>query len=467
MAVITEYGIHEECGVFGIFAKNQTVAARAYYGLFALQHRGQEACGIATSDGKDIYFHKALGLVTEVFNEHIMKELKGHIGIGHVRYSTSGGNVHRNVQPIVAHYLQGEIALAHNGNLTNTADLKKSLAESGALFQTTSDTEALCYLLARHGHGTLDISLGQAMAELEGSYAVVAINGGKLYAARDPYGNRPLVLGKIEDGYVVASESCALDAINAKFIRDVEPGEIIIIDENGCQSIKYSHPPQPAHCIFEYVYFARPDSTIDGVNVNQSRRRMGKILAREIDNLDIDIVISVPDSGTTAAIGFSEESGQTFTQGILKNRYTGRTFIQPTQEMREQMVLLKLNPIREELDGKRVAVVDDSIVRGTTSRRLVALLRERGAKEVHFLVTCPPVTNPCYYGIDTAEREHLIAAKYNLEEICEFIGADSLHYLSLDGLLESVGGKPHFCTACLNGDYRLGQPIGGILDEPK
>lgn len=461
MACITDDGLHEECGVFGVYAAGQSVAEKAYYGLFALQHRGQEGCGIATSDGNDIKFYKSLGLVTEAFNDQILKRLTGDIAIGHVNYSSSATNSEINTQPIVAQYLQGDIALAHNGNLTNTDKLKNWLAQSGSLFQTATDTEVLCNLLARYGHGSLDTSLAQAMQDLQGSYAIVAMNGGKLYAARDPYGNRPLVLGEIPGGYVVASETCALDTVGATFIRDLRPGEIITIDDKGYRSHDIAQPPQPAHCIFEYVYFARPDSTIDGINVNQARRRMGEILAREIEDLDVDIVIPVPDSGTTAAIGFAEESGITFTQGILKNRYTGRTFIQPTQEMREQMVKLKLNPIREELEGRRVAVVDDSIVRGTTSRRLVSLLRERGAKEVHFLVTCPPVINPCYYGIDTADRDRLIAAQRDIEGICKYIGADSLHYLSLEGLLEAVGGEPHFCSACLDGQYPLGTPEEG------
>ncbi len=461
MACLTEDGLHEECGVFGIYTKDQNVAEKAYYGLFALQHRGQEGCGIAVSRDGYINYHKSLGLVTEAFNEQIIANLQGNAAIGHVRYSTTGANSEINTQPIVASYLQGDLALAHNGNLTNTKKLKGWLSQAGALFQTTTDTEVLCNLVARYGHGSLDTSLAQAMVDLEGSYAIVALNQGKLYAARDPYGNRPLVLGEIAGGYVVASESCALDTIGATFIRDVRPGEILTIDDDGFKSHDIAHPPTPAHCIFEYVYFARPDSTIDGINVNQSRRRMGQILAQEIERLDVDIVIPVPDSGTTAAIGFAEEQNLTFTQGILKNRYTGRTFIQPTQEMREQMVKLKLNPIREELEGRRVAVVDDSIVRGTTSRRLVKLLRERGAKEVHFLVTCPPVTHPCYYGIDTADRDKLIAVGREVEDICAYIGADSLHYLSLEGLGEAVGGQPHFCTACLNGAYRLGLPDEG------
>ncbi|MBS5916060.1 MAG: amidophosphoribosyltransferase [Clostridiales bacterium] len=462
MAVIAADGIHEECGVFAIYTNNEEVASRAYYGLFALQHRGQEACGIATSNQGRIEFYKSQGLITEVFNEDNLSHLHGRCGIGHVRYSNSDGNADINIQPIVAHYLQGDVALAMNGSLTNTGKLRQWLAQSGSVFQTTTDAELVCNLLARYGHGSLDVSISQAMADLQGSYALVAMNHDTIYAARDPYGNRPLCIGKLPNGYCIASESCSLDTIGATFVRDVRPGETITLDADGIHSRDLANPPQPAHCAFEYVYFARPDSTIDGINVNLSRRRMGAILAREIaDELDVDVVIPVPDSGTSAAIGFAEASGIEFTPGILKNRYTGRTFIAPTQEMREQLVKLKLNPIREELEGRRIAVVDDSIVRGTTSKRLVALLKERGAKEVHFLVTCPPVVNPCYYGIDTAERDRLIATKMDIEGIRTYIGADSLHFLSSEGLLEALGGEPRFCDACVGGAYHLGVPEEG------
>ena len=460
MARITEDGIHEECGVFAICAPGMDVAQLAYLGLFALQHRGQEGCGLAVwNDGK-IRFHKRLGLVNDVFNEEILAGLPGSLAIGHVRYATTGETSELNTQPIVANYYQGQFALAHNGNLTNTEKLRDSLAKTGSLFQTTTDTEGICNLLARYAENSMDVAMHKAMLDLEGSYALVAVNDGKIFAARDPYGNRPLCIGALPNGagYVVASESCSLDTVGADFVRDVDPGEIIIIDEDGVHSVATQKASRTAHCIFEYVYFARPDSTIDGINVNQSRRRMGAILARETGDLDVDIVIPVPDSGTTAAIGYAEAAGKQFTQGILKNRYTARSFIQPTQAMRERMVNLKLSPIREEIGGKKVAVVDDSIVRGTTSKRLVALLRERGAAEVHMLITCPPVLYPCYYGIDTAERDKLIAANNSIEEIRQYIGADSLHYLSLEGLYEAVGGEDVYCAACLNGDYICGYP---------
>lgn len=455
-----EDGIHEECGVFGIYAPGMEVAHLAYLGIFALQHRGQEGCGLAVWDGETINYHKKLGLVNDVFNEDIINSLHGNLAIGHARYSTKQSNTELNTQPMVANYYRGEFALATNGSIINADQLGTELAKTGSLFQTTTDTEVMCNLLARYAENSLDVALRKAMDELEGSYSLVAINDGKLFAARDPYGNRPLCIGKLGDeGYVVASESCAFDTIGASFVRDVEPGEVIVIDDAGVHSVAKKLVDHASHCIFEYVYIARPDSTIDGVNVNQSRRRMGAILAREVGDLDVDIVIPVPDSGTSAAIGFAEECGKPFTQGILKNRYTTRTFIQPTQAIRERMVNLKLSPIREEIAGKKVAVVDDSIVRGTTSKRLVSLLRERGAAEVHMLITCPPVLWPCYYGIDTAERKNLIAANMSLDEICEYINADSLHYISLDGLYEAVGkDKNDFCVACLNGEYCLGQP---------
>lgn len=451
--------LHEECGVFGIYMPGHDVAQLLYLGLFSLQHRGQEGCGMAISNGKKIEYYKNLGLVSDVFSQSILEGLHGDVGIGHVRYSTTGENSQLNTQPVVARYRQGQIALAHNGNLTNAVELRERLMENGALFQTTIDTEQIVGLIASHGKNDLENALMKAMIDLKGSYALVIMNEQKLYAVRDPYGNRPLCIGTIGDnGYVVASESCALEAVGAKFLRDVQPGEIVTIDEQGLKSTRMFSDVGDALCVFEFIYFARPDSNIDGINVNRARRLMGHYLAQEA-NIDADIVISVPDSGTTAAIGYAEESRLSFTQGILKNRYAGRTFIQPSQELRELMVKLKLNPIRDALEGKRVAVLDDSIVRGTTSRKLVKLLREYGATEVHFLVSSPPVKYPCYYGIDTGDKEQLIAAKYNdVEQIREYIGADSLHYLSLEGLLKAVAGERHFCTACLNGEYPMGLP---------
>lgn len=452
--------INEECGVFGIFAPGRSVSELIYLGLFSLQHRGQEGCGIAVSEGKAINHYKNLGMVTDVFNQSTLDSLNGYLGIGHVRYSTSGqSKTQQNTQPIVARFQHGQIALAHNGSLTNAAELRNRLMERGSLFHTTIDSEQIVGLIASHGQDDMEQAMLKAMIDLKGSYSLVIMTENKLYAVRDPYGNRPLCLGKIgEDGYVVASESCALDAIGATFLRDVEPGEILTIDENGLHSTKLFNHEKNALCIFEFIYIARPDSNIDGINVNKARRLMGRELAKEAP-LDVDTVIAVPDSGTTAAIGYAEESGIPYTQGILKNRYTGRSFIMPTQEMREQMVKLKLNPIRDALEGKRIAVVDDSIVRGTTSRKLVKLLREYGAKEVHMLISAPPVKYPCFYGVDTGNPDELIASKKSVDEICEYIGADSLHYLSMEGILRAVEWSGcGFCTACLNGEYPMGTP---------
>lgn len=452
--------INEECGVFGIFAPGRSVSELIYLGLFSLQHRGQEGCGIAVSEGKAINHYKNLGMVTDVFNQSTLDSLNGYLGIGHVRYSTSGqSKTQQNTQPIVARFQHGQIALAHNGSLTNAAELRNHLMERGSLFHTTIDSEQIVGLIASHGQDDMEQAMLKAMIDLKGSYSLVIMTENKLYAVRDPYGNRPLCLGKIgEDGYVVASESCALDAIGATFLRDVEPGEILTIDENGLHSTKLFNHEKNALCIFEFIYIARPDSNIDGINVNKARRLMGRELAKEAP-LDVDTVIAVPDSGTTAAIGYAEESGIPYTQGILKNRYTGRSFIMPTQEMREQMVKLKLNPIRDALEGKRIAVVDDSIVRGTTSRKLVKLLREYGAKEVHMLISAPPVKCPCFYGVDTGNPDELIASKKSVDEICEYIGADSLHYLSMEGILRAVEWSGcGFCTACLNGEYPMGTP---------
>ncbi len=452
--------VNDECGVFGIYAPGRSVAELIYLGLFSLQHRGQEACGIAISEGDGINYYKNLGMVTEVFSQNVLDTLHGYMGIGHVRYSTRGqAKSQQNAQPIVARYQHGQIALAHNGSLLNGEELRNSLMERGSLFHTTVDSEQIVALIASHGHDAMEQALMKTMIDLKGSYSLVIMTENKLYAVRDPQGNRPLCIGKIgETGYVIASESCALDAIGATFLRDVAPGEIVTIDENGLQSTNMFTGSKQALCIFEFVYIARPDSNIDGINVNKARRLMGNELAKEA-KLDVDIVISVPDSGTTAAIGYAEGSGIPFTQGILKNRYTGRSFIQPTQEMREQMVKLKLNPIRDALEGKRVAVVDDSIVRGTTSRKLVKMLREYGAKEVHMLITCPPVKYPCFYGVDTGNPDELIASKMDVEHICEYIGADSLHYISMEGILRAVEWSGvGFCSACVSGEYPLGMP---------
>lgn len=447
--------LSEECGVFGIYAPGMDVARLTYFGLFALQHRGQESAGIAVTNGCGIQVHKDMGLVAEVFNEDIIEKLKGHMAIGHVRYSTTGASLALNAQPLVCRYLQGSVALAHNGNLTNANELRDTLANNGSVFQSSIDTELIINLIAHYGQNSIEDSLLKCMIDIKGSYSLVVMNEEKLIGVRDPFGNRPLCIGQLDEGaYVLASESCALDTIGASLIRDVEPGEIVVIDENGIESRRIFNKEKSAVCIFEYIYFARPDSVIDGISVNHARRNMGRQLAKEAP-LDVDLVIPVPDSGTAAAIGYAETAGIPFSQGLLKNRYAGRTFIQPEQKIREMGVRLKLSPIRQEIDGKRIAVIDDSIVRGTTSKKLVEMLRKNGAREIHFLVSSPPVMYPCYYGIDTSERGQLIAAQKELEEIRNFISADSLNYLSQKGLFKAMGKAKGFCSACLDGDYPI------------
>lgn len=447
--------LSEECGVFGIYAPGSDVARLTYYGLFALQHRGQESAGIAVAKGDNIQVHKDMGLVAEVFSEDILKKLTGSMAIGHVRYSTTGSSLALNAQPLVCRYLQGSVALAHNGNLTNANELGEKLANNGSVFQSSIDSELIVNLIARYGQNSIEESLMKAMIDIKGSYSLVVMTEEKLIGVRDPFGNRPLCIGKLgQEGYVLASESCALDTIGAEFLRDVEPGEIVIIDEKGLNSQRIFTKEQSAVCVFEYIYFARPDSIIDSISVNHARRNMGAQLAKET-SLKVDVVIPVPDSGTASAIGFAETAGIPFSQGLLKNRYAGRTFIQPNQDLRELGVRLKLNPIRQEIDGKRVAIVDDSIVRGTTSKKLVQMLRQNGAKEVHVLVSSPPVMYPCYYGIDTSERAQLIAAQKKLEEIRQYIGADSLNYLSHKGLFKAMGKTKGFCSACLDGNYPI------------
>lgn len=444
----------EECGVFGIFAPGQDVARLTYYGLYALQHRGQESAGMAVADGKTIHLHKGMGLVPEVFNETRLDNLNGYLAIGHVRYSTTGSSQPINAQPLVFRYAGGRLGLAHNGNITNVAELRSQLLSSGSVFQSTNDTEVVVNLIARYNQNTLEDAMMKCMIDIKGAYSLVILAEDKLIALRDPFGFRPLCLGELSGGgYVVASESCALDIVGARLIRDIMPGEIVTIDGNGISSRQTLQVGRRAHCIFEYIYFARPDSLIDGYYVNQVRRKMGHQLAREY-TVEADIVIPVPDSGTAAARGYAEASGIPFEEGLMKNRYVGRTFIQPTQEIRALGVRLKLNPVREVLEGKRVVMVDDSIVRGTTSNKLVAMLRDFGAKEVHMCLSSPPVIRSCFYGIDTSNEKELIAANKSPEEIREIIGADGLHYITLDGMLEIFGDyRKNFCTACFSGEY--------------
>ena len=463
MTDIKERGdqMEEDCGVFGIYAQDEHInaAEAAYYGLFALQHRGQESAGIAVADGKGIKHYRNLELVPEVFDEEILGGLKGKISIGHVRYSTFGGKDVINAQPLVARCKIGMLAVAHNGNLVNADALRSQMEEDGAIFQTTVDTEVILSLIARESSKGLVDAIRSMMNVVRGSYALVLLAKDKLIGIRDPYGIRPLCLGRVGNSFVLASESCALDAVGAEFVRDVRPGEIIRINDTGISTLQAIEPQEPRGCIFEYVYFARPDSVIDGQSVYQARRNMGRILAREAP-VEADLVLGVPDSGVPGALGYSEASGIEFTDGIVKNRYVGRTFIQPTQEMRQMGIRIKLNPLPSVIAGKRLVVIDDSIVRGNTSKKLVDMLRSAGAAEIHFRIVSPEVMWPCFYGIDTANQDQLIAANMTNEEMCEFIGCDSLEFISLDGLREAVGDahSKTFCEACFTGEYPVALP---------
>lgn len=457
----------EECGVFGVF--NHTEASNlTYLGLYALQHRGQESCGIVSSDGAALHSHKSMGLVADVFgNQEIFKSLPGSSAIGHVRYSTTGSSVIKNVQPIMVDYSRGSIAVAHNGNIVNAQIIKDELEAYGSIFQTTMDTEIIVHLLATSKENSLLDRLTDALNRIQGAYCLLFLTETRMVAARDPNGFRPLCLGRLGDAYVVASESCALDLIDAEFVREIEPGEIIIVDKNGMTSYFPLKKVAPTPCIFEFVYFARPDSHIFGKNVYMVRKEQGRQLARE-HKVDADIVIPIPDSGVPAALGYAEESGIPFELGLIRNHYVGRTFIEPQQAIRHFGVKIKLNPVRELLKGKRVVVIDDSIVRGTTSRKIVKMIRNAGASEVHVRISSPPTSYPCYYGIDTPNRKELISSSHSLDEIRRYITADSLGYLSEEGLMKSVGGgDASFCNACFTGGYPVKFPRLGQDDEPQ
>jgi amidophosphoribosyltransferase len=446
---------HDECGLFGIW--NHAEAANVtYLGLYALQHRGQESAGIAATDGDSFHVEKAMGWVADVFSPERLRRLPGHRAIGHVRYSTAGSSNLRNAQPITAKTVRGPIAIAHNGNLTNAEALRREMVREGAIFQSNSDTEVILHLLARAPAGPLEEQISHALRQVRGAYSLLILTRDAMYAVRDPNGFRPLSVGRLEDSWVVASETCALDLLEAKFEREVEPGEMLVIADGGPGSVRAFPPAERLHCVFEYVYFARPDSLLWGQNVHTVRKEFGRQLARE-HPVAADIVIPVPDSGTSAALGFSEESGITYEMGLIRNHYVGRTFIEPKQGIRHFGVKVKLNPMREMLEGRRVVVVDDSIVRGTTSRKIVRMVRSAGAAEVHMRISSPPIHWPCYYGIDTPTRKELIAASHQVEEIRRYLGADTLGYLSLDGMLKATGGDPaSFCHACFTGHYRVG-----------
>jgi amidophosphoribosyltransferase len=455
--------LEEECGIFGYFDKDGADAARmAYYGLYSLQHRGQESCGIAINDSGTIVYHKDMGHVNEVFNDVVLNHLKGKIAIGHVRYSTTGDSSRENAQPLVIKYRRGQMALAHNGNLINARRLREQMEDEGLIFQSTIDSEVILNLISRNLviSSSLEHAISRIMESIKGAYAFLLLTEDQLIAVRDPYGIRPLCLGIVGNSYVVASESCALDSVGASFLRDVEPGEILMIDKNGLRSHMTSDIPQKRLCVFEHVYFARTDSIIDNIGVYAFRVESGKLLARQ-HPVEADLVIGVPDSGLDAAHGYALESGIPYGHGLVKNRYVGRTFIQPEQGQREKGVRIKLNAIRNNVHNKRVIMIDDSIVRGTTTDRIVQLLRDAGAKEVHMRVSSPPVKYPCFYGIDTPNRKHLVAAKKSVEEIRRLIGADSLGFMSLEALDEaagSAGGSCGFCKACFNGEYPMGIP---------
>ena len=456
MTDIKERGdqMEEACGVFGIYAQDEAinVAEAAYYGLFALQHRGQESAGIAVADGKGIKHYRNLGLVPEVFDEEILHGLTGRVSIGHVRYSTFGSKDVINSQPLVARCKIGMLALAHNGNLVNADALRAQMEDDGAIFQTSVDTEVILNLIARESSKGLIEAVRSMMEKVRGSYALVLL--------ANPFGIRPLCLGRVGNSFVLASESCALDAVGAEFVRDVQPGEIVVIDAEGIHSMHVKTPMRSRLCLFEFVYFARPDSVIDGINVYQSRVEAGKRLAID-DDVEADMVIGVPDSALAAAMGYAQQSGIPYGDGLAKNRYVGRTFIQPEQGMRELGVRTKLNALTRNVRGKRLILVDDSIVRGTTSRKIVEMLRTAGAKEVHMRISSPSVLNPCYFGIDTATSEELIGHSRSAEEICRFIGADSLKFLSLPDLLKTVAGSGcQFCTGCFDGDYPIDPETG-------
>lgn len=472
--MLSEDRIGEECGVFGMYdLSGGDVARSIYYGLESLQHRGQESCGIAVSDtsgpkGK-VLSHKDMGLVNEVFTGEDIDKLVGNIGVGHVRYSTAGSSVRENAQPLVLNYVKGTLALAHNGNLTNAPELRDELAYTGAIFQTTIDSELIAYLIARQRLRTASVedAVALAMPQIKGAYSLVIMSPRKLIGARDPHGFRPLVLGKRDNAYIFASETCALDTIDAEYIRDVEPGEIVTITSDGqilSNKTRCIPEKEHGHCIFEYIYFARPDSVLDGQSVYDARIRAGRFLYKD-DPIDADIVAGVPESGNVAALGYSMESGIPYGQVFVKNSYIGRTFIKPGQKNRESSVKVKLNALNHAVNGKRVVIIDDSIVRGTTSDRIIRMLREAGAKEVHMRISSPPFLWPCYFGTDIPARDQLIAYNRSIEDIRKIIGADSLGYLGLNRLKELVDCKMSICEGCFTGRYPEEPPVSDIRGE--
>lgn len=460
----------EACGVFGVYAPGEDVGRLTYFGLFALQHRGQESAGIAVSVGNDVSVYRDMGLVNQVFDEKILSVLKGDMAIGHTRYSTTGSSMFCNAQPVFIKTQNRIMALGHNGNLINSSELQRALKNKNVQFEGTSDSEVLAWWIASSEKQDIVEAIAESMPHLKGAYSLVILTPDSLIAVRDPYGIRPLCIGKLnrtpgKTGYVFASETCALNVIGAEYLREVDPGEIVVVKDGQMKSFNALPSERQATCIFEIIYFSRPDSYILGKSVHLARRRMGKILARE-HPVDADLVVNVPDSSTPAAIGYSEAAEIPFGEVLIKNRYIHRTFIQPDQRLRDLGVRMKLNPLKEEIEGKRIVLVDDSIVRGTTSAKIVKLLKEAGAKEVHVRVSSPPIRHPCYYGIDMATRSELIASGREIEEVREKIGADSLEYLSMEGLLEAVGlSRERFCTACFTDEYPIKVPEQLELDK--
>ncbi len=445
---------HEECGVFGVF-NVEGASEISYYGLHALQHRGQEGCGIVTSHKKELLHHKGLGLVQEVFKENILEELEGRSSIGHVRYSTAGGNRLENTQPFVFYNSISSFALCHNGNIVNANELKEELEEQGSIFHSSSDSEIVAHLIRRSSSTSTVENIKNALVKLQGAFAFLFISEGKIYAMRDKWGIRPLSIASLDDGYVVSSETCAFDIVGAQFIRDVKPGEIIVISDEGIESYQYAEPDSYL-CAMEYIYFSRPDTNIEGINVHATRKQAGKLLARGY-GVEADVVVGVPDSSTSAAIGYAEESGIPYEMGLIKNKYVGRTFIQPSQALREKGVKLKLSAVKSLVDGKRVIMVDDSIVRGTTSKKIVEMLKLAGAKEVHVRIASPKIIAPCFYGVDTSTYDELIAARISQEELRDLIGATTLEFLSCSEIKDAVKSigttKCGLCLACFNKNY--------------
>ena len=447
----------DECGVFGI-AGHPDAANLTYLGLYALQHRGQESAGIASSDGKRVSLSRAMGYVADCFDEEKLNELSGSLAIGHVRYSTAGESNLVNAQPILIDCSHGEISLCHNGNIVNATELRQQLVREGSIFQTSSDTEVILHLYARSQAAAAEDAIIESVSQIRGAFSIVMLTKEKLIAVRDPHGFRPLAVGRLGDATIVCSETCALDLIGATYIRDVEPGEVLVISKSGMRSYKPFAEASPAHCIFEHVYFARPDSYVFGQSVNEVRTELGRELAREAA-VDADVVVPIPDSGVCAALGYAEESGVPFKMGLIRNHYVGRTFINPQQAIRHFKVKVKLNPVKSILEGKRVLLIDDSIIRGTTSQKIVRMIRAAGASEVHMRISCPPTISPCYYGIDTPRRSELIGSSKSVEDIREFLNADSLSYLSLEGMLSSVGLRARsYCTSCFTGKYPVEIP---------